>query len=216
MGIYEKCLLPRLTRWFMNNMIPRGERGKCLAGARGRVLEVGFGNGLNLLHYPPEVERVVGIDPSSASEKLARREIEQCPFPVEVHTGVAEALPFADASFDTVVITWTLCTIPDPESALREMARVLKPGGRFHFVEHGLSGDPGVARWQHRLNGIQKFIAGGCHLNRDIAALIAESGFSMEELETYYVKGASTHAYFYRGIATATGGQTPPAGTPHG
>lgn len=216
MGIYEKYLLPRLTKWTMSCKILRAERGKCLAGARGRVLEVGFGNGLNLGHYPPQVERVVGIDPSGEAEKLARKAIRACPFPVEVHTGIAEALPFAEASFDTVVITWTLCTIPDPESALREMARVLSPGGRFHFVEHGLSGDPGVARWQHRLNGIQKFIAGGCHLNRDIATLIAGSGFAMEELQTYYVKGPKTHTYLYRGIATASAGQTAPAGMAHG
>lgn len=216
MGVYGKYLLPRLTKWAMSSKTLRPERAKCLAGARGRVLEVGFGNGLNLGHYPPEVERVVGIDPSGAAEKLARNAIRACPFPVEVHTGSAEALPFAEASFDTVVITWTLCTIPDPESALREMARVLSPAGRFHFVEHGLSADPGVARWQQRLNGMQKFIAGGCHLNRDIAALVAGSGFGMEELQTYYVKGLKTHAYLYRGIATVAGRRTSPAGPLHG
>lgn len=205
MGIYAKVILPQLTKWAMSSKILREERAKCMAGARGSVLEIGFGNGLNIGHYPPEVEKVTGIDPSTASKRLARKEIAACPFPVEIHNGSAEALPYADASFDTVTVTWTLCTIPEPAQALREAARVLRPGGRFHFVEHGLSPDPRVVKWQHRLNPIQKFIAGGCNLNRDIGALIADAGFSLERLENYYVKGPRTHAYLYQGAAVVNG-----------
>lgn len=205
LGLYERVILPRLTRWVMNAKNMHRQRAKCLAGARGSVLEIGFGNGLNLRHYPPEVEKVTGIDPSMASERLARKEIAACSFPVELHTGSAEALPFADASFDTVSITWTLCTIPDPHKALREMARILRPSGRLHFVEHGISPDPGVAKWQLRLNPINKFVAGGCHLTRDIGRLITGAGFVLQELENYYIKGPKTHTYLYRGVATAAG-----------
>ncbi|MCZ6533155.1 MAG: methyltransferase domain-containing protein [SAR324 cluster bacterium] len=205
MGIYAKYVLPRLVKLTMNTRVLNEQRGKCLAGARGRVLEVGFGNGLNLKHYPPEVEEVVGVDPSSEAEKLARQEIQRCNFPVRVHTASAEALPFDAGSFDTVAVTWTLCTIPDAARALAEIKRVLKAEGRLHFVEHGLAPQPRVARWQHRLNGIQKALAGGCHLNRDIAALIAGAGFQLETLETYYVKGPPTHTHLYRGIAAPGG-----------
>ena len=207
MGIYEKVFLPQLTKWTMSGGVFHKQRAKCLAGARGEVLEVGLGNGLNLAHYPEGVERVTGIDPSPQAERLARKEMRACPFPVEFHTGSAEDMPFADSSFDTVTVTWTLCTIPDPEQALREMARVLRPDGRMHFVGHGLSPDPGVARWQHRLNPIQKFIGGGCHLNRDIAGLIADAGFSVDQIENYYIKGPRTHTWLYLGTARAEGMQ---------
>lgn len=205
MGLYSTYVLPRLTKWGMNTKVLREERAACVARAQGIVLEVGFGNGLNLCHYPDTVKKLTGIDPSTQAERLARKDIAACPFPVEVHTGLAEALPYDAASFDSVIITWTLCTIPDPAAALGEVARVLRPGGRFYFVEHGLSPDPGVARWQHRLNPIQNYIVGGCNLNRDIAALVAAAGFVLEEAETGYVKGPRTHAYLYRGAARVPG-----------
>ena len=205
MGFYDKYVLPRLVKIGMNTRVLNAEREKCLAGSEGEVLEVGFGNGLNLRHYPPQVKKLVGVDPSSEAEKLARKDIRRMSFPVEVHTASAEALPFADARFDTVAITWTLCTIPDPARALNEMKRVLKESGRLHFVEHGLAAEPGVVRWQHRLNPIQKALCGGCHLNRDIGALIIGAGFHMESIETYYVKGPRTHSYHYRGIASPDG-----------
>jgi ubiquinone/menaquinone biosynthesis C-methylase UbiE len=201
MGIYEKYLLPRIIRLSMNSKVVHAERGKALAGARGKVLEVGFGNGLNLRHYPPEVERVVGIDPATQSARIARKDVARAPFPVEVRVGSAEALPFEDAVFDSVAVTWTLCTIPDPAAALREMRRVLHPGGRLHFIEHGLSSDAPVARWQERLNGLQKYVSGGCNLNRPIDRIVAEAGFRIESLENYYIKGPKTHTFMYRGVA---------------
>ena len=204
MGFYEKYVLPRMIKLGMNTKVLKAERGKALAGMRGKVLEIGFGNGLNLRHYPQDVERVVGIDPSSEAEKLARKDIARCPFPVEVHTGSAEALLFQADAFDSVVMTWTLCTIPDPEKALGEIRRVLKPGGSLYFVEHGLSVDDGVLRWQKRLNFLQKKLFGGCNLTRQIAKLVAGAGFHLDSLETYYIKGPKTHTYIYRGVASPT------------
>lgn len=201
MGIYSSYVLPQLTKWAMSSKIFREERAACVARAQGSVLEIGFGNGLNLRHYSDKVKKLTGIDPSTQSERLARKDIAACAFPVELHTGSAEALPYDAASFDSVTITWTLCTIPDPAAALGEVARVLRPGGRFYYVEHGLSPDPGVARWQHRLNPIQNFIAGGCNLTRDIAGLVTAAGFVLEEAETGYVKGPKPLTYLYRGVA---------------
>ena len=177
------------------------ERRKCLAEVRGDVLEVGFGSGLNLPHYPRGVKSVVAIDPSRVSAKLARKRIEQAPFPVEYLPLTGEEISAPDASFDSVVSTFTLCTIPDVAAALRQIRRVLKPDGRFFFVEHGRSDEPSVQRWQDRLNGVEKFLAGGCNLNRDMKQLIAGAGFEILTLENYYAKGPKVATYLYRGIA---------------
>jgi ubiquinone/menaquinone biosynthesis C-methylase UbiE len=157
---------------------------------------------LNLPFYPSAVSKVIGVDPSSTSARLARKRIEAAPFGVELIGLSAETLPIEDRSVDTIVSTFTLCTIPDPASALHEMRRVLKPGGRLHFVEHGRADDPGVERWQRRLNGVQQALFGGCNLNRPIATLIERASFEIERLENDYLKGAPKFGGFlYRGVA---------------
>jgi len=202
MSFYETRILPYLLNVFMNTEGTRDERKRSLAGVKGAVLEVGFGSGLNLPYYPGTVTKVVGVDPSQTSAQLARKRIAAASFPVEFVSLSAEKLPIADASFDSVVSTFTLCTIPDVAGALREMRRALKPEGRFYFVEHGHAEDPRVARWQERLNGIEQKMFGGCHLNRDISALIRQAGFEIERLDHAYLKGAPKFAGFlYRGVA---------------
>jgi ubiquinone/menaquinone biosynthesis C-methylase UbiE len=202
MSFYENRILPRLLNVFMNTKGTREERKQSLAGVKGAVLEVGFGSGLNLPYYPGTVTKVVGVDPSHISAQLARKRIAAASFPVEFVGLSAEKLPVADASFDSVVSTFTLCTIPDVAGALTEMRRALKPGGRFYFVEHGHADDPRVARWQNRLNGLEQKVFGGCHLNRDIATLIKQAGFEIERLDHAYLKGAPKFAGFlYRGVA---------------
>jgi ubiquinone/menaquinone biosynthesis C-methylase UbiE len=177
------------------------ERERALAGVKGRVLEVGFGTGHNLPYYPAAVEKVVGIDPSGQSARLARKRIAQAPFAVELLPLRGEELPAPDASFEAVVSTFTLCTIPDPHAALVQMKRVLAPGGRFFFLEHGRSDEARVRRWQDRLNGVQRRLVGGCNLNRDIASLIVGAGFALETLDRYYAQGPKVAAYLYRGVA---------------
>jgi ubiquinone/menaquinone biosynthesis C-methylase UbiE len=202
MGLYQSCVLPHLVNLALNTDAVKAQRARCLEGVRGRVLEVGFGSGLNLPFYPPAVTHVVAIDPSGASAKLARTRIAAAPFPVETIGLSAETIPVADGSFDTLVSTFTLCTIPDVASALAEMRRALAPDGRFVFLEHGLSPDPSVARWQSRLNGLQGAIFGGCHLTRRISALVEHAGFRIERLEHEYLEGAPKFAgYLYRGAA---------------
>jgi ubiquinone/menaquinone biosynthesis C-methylase UbiE len=149
------------------------------------------------------VLRVVGVDPSRTSAKLARKRIAAAPFPVEYVAVTGEEIAAPDHSFDCVVSTFTLCTIPDPARALRQMSRVLKPGGKLFFAEHGLSTDPKVQRWQHRLNRLQNFVCGGCNMNRDIRGLIAQSGFAFDQVDQYYMKGGPKFVGFMtRGIAS--------------
>jgi ubiquinone/menaquinone biosynthesis C-methylase UbiE len=205
MGVYDDWVLPRLLDLAMGTRAVSEERARALAGVRGRVLEVGFGSGRNLPHYPVGVERVVGIDPSGESARLARKRIARAPFPVELLPLTGERIPAPDGSFDAVVSTFTLCTIADPLAALRQMRRVLAPEGRFFFVEHGRSDDPKVRRWQDRLNGAQRFLVGGCNLNRPMDQLITEAGFELERLERYYAVGPKPMAYLYRGVARIGG-----------
>jgi SAM-dependent methyltransferase len=206
MGFYETRILPHIVNLAMNTAAVKEERRRCLAGVTGRVLEVGFGTGLNLPHYPAAVTKVVGVDPSEASAKLAQKRIGASPFPVEIVGLSAEKIPVPDASFESIVSTFTLCTIPDVTSALLEMRRALRPGGRFHFVEHGRAEDPRVQRWQELLNPLERKVFGGCHLNRHISALIEHAGFKIERLENVYMKGAPKFAGFlYRGVATRSG-----------
>ena len=201
-SFYENRILPYLLNVFMNTKGTREERTRSLAGVKGTVLEVGFGSGLNLPYYPQMVTKVVGVDPSHTSAHLARKRIAASTFPVEFVGLSAEKLPVADASFDSVVSTFTLCTIPDVAGALREMRRALKPEGRFYFVEHGHADDTRVARWQDRLDGFEQKVFGGCHLNREIATLIRQAGFEIQRLDHAYLKGAPKFAGFlYRGIA---------------
>ena len=201
-SFYERRVLPHIINLAMNTKALQEERTRCLRDVKGVVLEIGFGTGLNLPHYPPTVTKVVGVDPSETSARLAQKRIAAAVFPVETIGLSAEKLPVVDGSFESIVSTFTLCTIPNVGGALLEVHRALAPGGRFHFVEHGLSEDPAVERWQHRLNPINRRILGGCNLNRPIAALIERAGFRLERLEKGYMKDAPKFAGFvYRGVA---------------
>ena len=203
-SFYERQILPRIIDLGMRGKDIGKERAEGLAGARGRVLEIGFGSGLNLEHYPrgaEGVERVTGLDPNDTAWKLARRRIERAPFPVERMELADGRLPAEDASFDAVVSTFTLCTIPDLQAALSEMRRVLAPEGRFHFVEHGLADDERVRKWQRRWNPWQMRLFGGCHVDRAIDREIESAGFRIERLEKGYLKGPKTLAFRYRGVA---------------
>lgn len=205
MSFYEEQILPRVLDFAMGFKAIGNERQKGLAGISGSVLEIGFGSGHNLPYYPRRVEKLIAIDPSAVSAKLARKRIAGVSFPVEYLALKGEEIPAASGSFDSVVSTFTLCTIPDVDVALRQIRRVLKPEGRFFFVEHGRSSEPRVQRWQDRMNGLQMFLCGGCHLNRDIEKFIADAGFEFVSLEKYYAKGPKISAQLYRGVARSRG-----------
>lgn len=201
MGFYIEHVLPRVINLLMAHEPFAQERRACLADVSGTVLEIGFGTGLNLPHYPPEVRHLFALDRSELGRKLARERMARAPFPVDFVAGNAERVGLASESVDNVVTTWTLCTIPDPAKALSEIRRVLRVGGRYHFVEHGRSPEERVARWQERLNPIQKVIGGGCHLNRRIDRIICDSGLALERFGNGYMIGPKIGAYLYRGMA---------------
>ncbi|TPJ29408.1 class I SAM-dependent methyltransferase [Mesorhizobium sp. B2-7-2] len=205
MGIYSEMILPRLVHGSMRNAELLPYRRRVLAPAEGRVLEVGIGSGLNLPHYPEGVTKVIGIDPSARLAAMARRAASSVAFPVTVTEHSAEAIPLETGSVDTVVTTWTLCSIPRVGRALCEMRRALKPGGQLLFVEHGLSPDKSVRRWQDRLTPLWKCCAGGCHLNRPIGKLIEDAGFRCSALETGYAKGPRPMVFMYEGRASNDG-----------
>lgn len=201
MSFYDKWILPRLLDIAMRNKEATRYRSRIVPQARGTALEVGVGSGLNLRFYGNQVERLVAVDPSEELLRMAKRRARGAAIPIEfiVHTG--EALPLADASVDTVVFTFTLCTIPDPLKALREARRVLKPSGVLLFAEHGLAPDASVRRWQRRLNPLWRRVAGGCNLDRRIDELIAAAGFRFAGLESEYAKGPRPMSYIYAGLA---------------
>ena len=202
MNFYERWVLPRLIDLAMKHREATRQRQGLLPAARGRVLEIGIGSGLNLPFYGSEVASVVGVDPSEALLALARGRLQDAPFAVELLARSAEALPFEAGRFDSAVTTWTLCSVPDARSALAELRRVLKPGGELLFVEHGRAEAPGVVAWQDRLNGLWGRLAGGCNINRPIAAMIRDAGFRIEDLETgHLVAGPKLVTYLYRGRA---------------
>ena len=201
MSLYAKYVLPRLINLFMQNKVAMAERRKLVPLASGTVLEVGIGSGINLPLYARDVEALVAVDPSLEIWRLARRRVSRVPFPVEFLQCSAEQIPLEDKTVDTVVTTWTLCTVPDPLRALGEMKRVLKPEGQVIFVEHGRSPDARVLVWQNRLNPLWNRIGGGCNLNRKIDALIREAGLRISRIETGYVRGPKPLTYLYRGLA---------------
>jgi ubiquinone/menaquinone biosynthesis C-methylase UbiE len=201
MGFYQNQVVPLLTSLSMRNENLAAYRQRVVPEATGRVLEIGIGAGLNLPLYSPKiVQQVIGLEPSPKLLEMARR-VERHGLSVDFVEGSAEEIPLENASVDTVVTTWTLCTIPDPDSALRQMRRVLKPGGHLLFVEHGRAPDPKVVWWQDRLTPIWKRIGGGCHLNRPISSLIAGAGFRLERLKTSYMPGPKPMTFMYEGSA---------------
>jgi ubiquinone/menaquinone biosynthesis C-methylase UbiE len=201
MNIYERWLLPQLTDLVMRNKEATRYRSHLVPEAHGTTLEVGVGSGLNLPFYGAQVSQLYAIDPSEELLRMAKKKAQGTSFPVEFLSRSAEEIPVDDRSIDTVVITFTLCSIPDPLRALREMRRVLKPAGLLLFAEHGLAPDPAVRRWQHRLNPLWNKIAGGCNLDRKMDDLIRAAGFRIAELETEYAQGLRPMSYMYTGRA---------------
>jgi ubiquinone/menaquinone biosynthesis C-methylase UbiE len=203
LGAVANWLFSRLLDFAMRNRALDRYRPATVGPARGVVLEIGVGSGLNLGLYPANVHHVYALDPSAELLAMARRRAAQAAVPVSFVRASAEQLPFPDTVFDTVVMTWTLCSIRDPVAALREMRRVLKPGGQVLFVEHGLSPEPGVARWQHRLTPCWSRVSGGCHLGRKTDDLIRAAGFEIRALETGYMRGPKPWTYMYQGASGA-------------
>ena len=201
MGFYQDQVVPRITNVALGSREFGRIRSRVTAGLAGEVLEVGFGSGLNVPYYPAEVTRVRAVDPATAGRKLAAGRLAASPVPVEFAGLDGRALPAESGAVDHVLITWTMCTIPGVATALREMHRVLRPGGELHFAEHGRSPDPGVARWQDRLTPLQRLLYAGCHLNRPIDRLVTQAGFRMTRLENFYLPGPRPFGYIFEGVA---------------
>ena len=190
MGLYGEHVLPRIVDVACGLKTVHPLRRRVCEGLEGEVVELGFGSGHNVPFYPQTVSRVAAIEPADLGWKLARKRLSAATVPVERSGLDGQSLPFPDDTFDTALSTWTLCTIPDVSAALAEVRRVLKPGGRFHFLEHGLAPDEKVRRWQHRLNPIQNRVFGGCNLNRPIVDLVSGAGFTIAEVDRFYEDGS--------------------------
>ncbi|GHD11491.1 phospholipid methyltransferase [Halioglobus japonicus] len=204
MGVYDKYILPRFINCACSTKPMMKQREKVVPKAEGVVLEIGIGTGLNLPYYDAaKVDKVIGLDPSEESWKLAGERARGLDFEVEFIGLPGEQIPLEDNAVDSVLVTYSLCTIPDPVAALEGMARVLRPGGCIIFCEHGKAPDAGVQRWQERLNPLWSAMAGGCNLNRDIPAIVAQGGFSIQNMENSYIPGTPRIAgYNYWGTAT--------------
>lgn len=201
-GFYREQVLPRVVDVVLSGRELSLVRARVASALEGEVVEVGFGSGRNVPYYPPAVTRVRAVDPATAGRTLAAKRVAASPVPVEYVGLDGQELPLEDGSVDHVLTTWTLCTIPDVDRALAEIVRVLRPGGALHFVEHGLSPDPKVARWQDRLTPIQRRIAGGCHLNRPIDQLVAGAGLVVTRMDNWSMRGPKAFGYLYEGVAT--------------
>jgi ubiquinone/menaquinone biosynthesis C-methylase UbiE len=201
MGIYRDQVLPRFTDVVMRSAEFAAIRARVTAELTGEVLEIGFGSGLNSPYYPPAVTRVLAVDPATLGRKLAAKRVAAGRVPVEYVGLDAQSLAMEPASVDHVLSTWSLCTIPDVALALTEIHRVLRPGGSLHFVEHGLSPEARVARWQDRLTPLQRCLAGGCHLNRPIDRIVTGSGLNLSTMTNYYMKGPKPLGYIFEGRA---------------
>jgi ubiquinone/menaquinone biosynthesis C-methylase UbiE len=204
MGWYEDRVLPRVVDLALGGKQFDRLRARVAGGLAGEVLEVGFGSGRNVPHYPAAVTRVRAVDPATRGRELAAHRVAASPVPVEYVGLDGEALPLDDESVDHALTTWTLCTIPAVDRALGEIRRVLRPGGALHFVEHGRAPDPRVVRWQDRLTPIQRRLFGGCHLNRPIDTLVSDAGLTITRLDTYYVPGPKTFGSMFEGVAAKT------------
>ena len=201
-GLYSNVFFPIACDFLMSRSALAEARQDLLSRVQGEVLEIGFGTGLNLRHYGSGVRKVMAVDINPGMANRARRRIEDHPIPVDIRLVDGAALPLEGDSFDSVVTTWTLCSIRDVAQALEEIGRVMKPDGCLYFIEHGLSDDPRTRRWQNWLTPLQRLIAEGCHLNRDIRALIEGQNFEITELKQYEMDEAPrTHGYTYQGIA---------------
>ena len=202
MGLYAWWIFPRLCDCLMGLPVLAGLRKEVLADVGGDILEIGFGTGLNLAHYPEHVRRLTTVDPNPGMNKLARRRVAASGIEVDQRALGGEALPFDQGTFDCVVSTWTMCSIPDVGRALGEVYRVLRPGGRLVFLEHGLSDDLGVQKWQLRLNPIEGVLSDGCRLDLDIEAVVRGQPFDQVEVERFEMDGLPrTHGTMYRGTA---------------
>ncbi|QHS09215.1 class I SAM-dependent methyltransferase [Sinimarinibacterium sp. NLF-5-8] len=204
MSFYDRHILPHLLDCACGMGQVMKARAQIVPRARGKVLELGIGSGLNLQFYDPQkVTAIFGVDPSAELQRKARARAQNIAIAVETVPLVIEQIDAEDASYDTVLCTFTLCTIPDPVPAIQELRRVLKPGGEFLFCEHGIAPDAHIHRWQDRLNPLWKPLAGGCNLNRDIPELIRAGGFNIVELKQGYLPGPKPMTYVYSGVATA-------------
>jgi SAM-dependent methyltransferase len=190
MGFYSDRVVPRLVNLTCGSRMVDPLRRRACEGLHGEVVEIGFGSGHNVPHYPAAVTAVTAVEPSDVAWRLAADRVMAAQLPVRRSGLDGQDLPFEDQTFDTALSSWTLCTIPDAVAALRELRRVLKPGGTFHFVEHGLAPDEPVRRWQRRLEPMQRRLAGGCHLTKPIAELITTAGFTITQADVFYQPGA--------------------------
>lgn len=206
MGFYGNVIFPRMIDTMMSTGLFSKQRALVLRDVQGDTLEIGFGTGLNLPFYPDHVKKLTVIDPNAGMKTLAERRIAASPIEVDRRVLGGEELPMEDASFDTVVCTWTMCSIPEVDRALLEVKRVLRPGGRFVFVEHGLSDKEAPRKWQNRVNGVWKRIGDGCNLNRPIDELVTASGLELAEIERFDMpKTPKFMGHTYRGTAVKSG-----------
>jgi ubiquinone/menaquinone biosynthesis C-methylase UbiE len=202
MGFYNDIILPRLCNLAMRNKQLVPYRARVISSAEGRVLEIGVGSGVNLPFYRPPVREVLALEPTPRLLKMARNSSHATTMPVTFLEASAEAIPLDKHSVDSIVTTWTLCSIPKAGTALTEMRRVLRPGGKLLFAEHGLSPDDEVRRWQDRLTPPWRYISGGCHLNRPIRSMIEGAGFRIDHIETGYMAGPKPMTFMYEGSAS--------------
>jgi len=204
MAVYRDRIFPRIMNVLMNTKETRRIRSEVCAPLAGQVVELGFGTGLNLPHLPSAVTELQAVDPMKRGRHLAAGRLAASSVPVRFVGLDGEDIPLPDGSVDAVLSTWTLCSIADPVRAVREVRRILRPGGRFHFAEHGRSPEPEVQRMQDRLNPIQRRVACGCHLNRDIPSVITDGGMRIDDLETFYARGdPKAIGWTFRGTASA-------------
>src|SRR5665213_2632383 len=205
MGLYREHILPVLVDRACGTAGLKKWRSELSSGLSGRVLEIGFGSGLNIEHYPSTVEKVLAVEPSAKGFRIAQRRIDNSSVPVELVGLDGQSISLPDDSCDDALCTFALCTIPDTDAALAEVLRVLRPGGRFHFLEHGLAPDAGVAVWQRRLEPLQRRVADGCHLTRDPVALVRGAGFTLDDIDQHYGVGPKPWSWFTRGVAVKPG-----------